>query len=46
MIAVIAYNDPFVMSAWGKANQIKGNDIVSVCLFEHPKVKATLGFLN
>lgn len=29
VIAVIAYNDPFVMSAWGKANGIKGDDIVS-----------------
>ena len=29
IVAVIAYNDPFVMSAWGKANHIKGDDIVS-----------------
>ena len=29
VVAVIAFNDPFVMSAWGKANNIKGDDIVS-----------------
>jgi len=28
IIAVIAYNDAFVMSAWGKANGIKGDDIL------------------
>ncbi|KAK2742971.1 Peroxiredoxin Asp f3 [Onygenales sp. PD_40] len=28
VVAVIAYNDPFVMSAWGKANNIKGDDIL------------------
>lgn len=28
IIAVIGYNDPFVMSAWGKANGIKGDDIL------------------
>ena len=27
-VAVIAFNDAWVMSAWGKANGIKGNDIV------------------
>lgn len=27
-VAVIASNDPFVMSAWGKANQVKGDDVV------------------
>ena len=27
-IAVIAYNDAFVMSAWGKANNVRGDDIV------------------
>ena len=27
LVAVIAYNDPFVMSAWGKAYKVKG-DIV------------------
>ena len=30
-VAVIASNDPFVMSAWGKANHVRGNDIV--CAF-------------
>jgi len=29
VIAVIAFNDAWVMSAWGKANGIKGDDIVS-----------------
>jgi peroxiredoxin len=33
IIAVIAYNDAFVMSAWGKANGIKGDDIV--CFRSH-----------
>jgi len=28
IVAVIAYNDAFVMSAWGKANGIKGDDIL------------------
>jgi alkyl hydroperoxide reductase 1 len=28
VIACLAYNDAFVMSAWGKANNIKGDDIV------------------
>lgn len=28
VIAVIAYNDPHVMAAWGKANNIKGDDIL------------------
>ncbi|KAM4055023.1 redoxin domain-containing protein [Hirsutella rhossiliensis] len=27
-VAVIAYNDAYVMSAWGKANQIKNDDIL------------------
>lgn len=28
-IVVIAYNDPFVMSAWGKSNEVKDEFIVS-----------------
>jgi alkyl hydroperoxide reductase 1 len=28
VIAVIAYNDAHVMAAWGKANNIKGKDIL------------------
>lgn len=28
IVAVIAYNDAFVLSAWGKANNVKGDDIV------------------
>ncbi|KAL3472330.1 Redoxin [Aspergillus californicus] len=27
-VAVLAYNDAFVMSAWGKANGVKGDDIL------------------
>jgi peroxiredoxin len=30
VVAVIAFNDSWVMSAWGKANGIKGDDIVGV----------------
>lgn len=29
LVAVLAYNDAFVMSAWSKANGIKNDDIVS-----------------
>nr|XP_036587234.1 peroxisomal matrix protein [Colletotrichum truncatum]KAF6797965.1 peroxisomal matrix protein [Colletotrichum truncatum] len=28
VVACIAYNDPFVMSAWSKANNIKNDDIL------------------
>jgi hypothetical protein len=28
VVAVVAFNDPYVMSAWGKANGVKGDDIV------------------
>jgi alkyl hydroperoxide reductase 1 len=28
VVAVIAFNDAFVMSAWGKANGIKNDDIL------------------
>ncbi|KAL1849275.1 peroxiredoxin type-2 [Paecilomyces lecythidis] len=31
IIACIASNDPYVMSAWGKANHIKNNDIYLLC---------------
>ncbi|CRG86218.1 Putative peroxiredoxin pmp20 [Talaromyces islandicus] len=27
-VAVLAYNDAYVMSAWGKANGVKGDDIL------------------
>jgi alkyl hydroperoxide reductase 1 len=37
IIAVIAYNDAFVMSAWGKANGIKGDDIV--CFRPHTSTR-------
>jgi alkyl hydroperoxide reductase 1 len=29
IVIVIAFNDPFVMAAWGKANGIKDDSIVS-----------------
>jgi alkyl hydroperoxide reductase 1 len=32
VIAVIAFNDAWVMSAWGKANGIKDDSIVSVAI--------------
>lgn len=32
IVAVVAFNDPFVMSAWGKANSVRGDDIVSIPL--------------
>ncbi|RJE27434.1 peroxisomal membrane protein [Aspergillus sclerotialis] len=28
IVAVVAFNDPFVMSAFGKANHVRGNDIL------------------
>ncbi|KAJ5166089.1 Allergen [Penicillium canariense] len=28
IVAVVAFNDPFVMSAWGKANQVRGDEIL------------------
>ncbi|KAL1974188.1 hypothetical protein VTN31DRAFT_5748 [Thermomyces dupontii] len=28
VVAVLAYNDAYVMSAWGKANGVKGDDIL------------------
>jgi alkyl hydroperoxide reductase 1 len=28
IVAVVAFNDAWVMSAWGKANGVKGDDIV------------------
>ena len=28
VVAVLAYNDAYVMSAWGKANGVTGDDIV------------------
>lgn len=34
IVAVVASNDPFVMSAWGKANQVTGDDIVYLPLPE------------
>lgn len=29
-VAIIAFNDAYVMSAWGKVNMVTGDDIVSV----------------
>ncbi len=33
VVAVIAFNDAWVMSAWGKANGIKGDEIVCRSFF-------------
>jgi alkyl hydroperoxide reductase 1 len=30
VVAFIAFNDSWVMNAWGKVNKVKGDDIVSV----------------
>lgn len=38
IIAVLAFNDPYVMSAWGKANGIKGDDIVSSLAIDARKI--------
>lgn len=32
VVAVLAYNDAYVMSAWGKANGVTGDDIVCFTL--------------
>lgn len=40
VVAVLAYNDAFVMSAWSKANGIKNDDIVS---FFHSEDCPSLG---
>lgn len=32
VVAVLAFNDPFVMSAWGKANKITDDSIVCIAL--------------
>ena len=31
VVAVLASNDPFVMSAWSKANGVKNDEVVSAC---------------
>lgn len=48
VVAVIAYNDPFVMSAWGKANSIKGDDIVGgpTIAYRDQRVTDLLAFLD
>ncbi|KAJ5137222.1 Peroxiredoxin Asp f3 [Penicillium atrosanguineum] len=28
IVAVVAFNDPFVMNAWSKANRVQGNEIL------------------
>ncbi len=37
IVAVLAYNDAFVMSAWSKANGIKNDEIVRVPKISAPK---------
>ncbi|KAI9870940.1 MAG: Peroxiredoxin Asp f3 [Pleopsidium flavum] len=39
IVAVLAYNDAWVMSAWGKANGIKGDDIL---FLSDPDIKFSL----
>lgn len=41
LIIFIAYNDPFVMSAWGKANGIVDDKIVSIYLLRIETIRAT-----
>lgn len=36
LVIVIAMNDAWVMSAWGKANAIKNDDIVGAYVFDMP----------
>lgn len=36
IVAVVAFNDPYVMSAWGKANNVR-DEIVSNPLFHSEK---------
>ncbi|KAL8828319.1 MAG: hypothetical protein Q9191_002659 [Dirinaria sp. TL-2023a] len=31
LVIVIAYNDAWVMSAWGKANNVRGDDLLFMC---------------
>ena len=38
VVAVIAYNDAFVMNAWSKANGIKNDDIVRQFLPPSPSL--------
>jgi alkyl hydroperoxide reductase 1 len=42
VIAVIAFNDAWVMSAWGKANGIKGDDIVRSAIAPPPTLLSPL----
>lgn len=35
VVAVVAFNDAWVMSAWGKANGVKGDDIVGNSTRQH-----------
>ncbi|KAF4628374.1 hypothetical protein G7Y89_g9773 [Cudoniella acicularis] len=45
IVAVIAFNDAWVMSAWGKANGIKGDDILFLSDVE-TKFSQSLGWTN
>lgn len=44
-MAVLASNDPFVMSAWGKANQVRGDDILFLTDPE-ARFSSSLGWAN
>ncbi|PLN80630.1 putative allergen [Aspergillus taichungensis] len=45
IVAVLASNDPFVMSAWGKANQVRGDDILFLTDPE-ARFSSSLGWAN
>ncbi|EAW14968.1 peroxiredoxin family protein [Aspergillus clavatus NRRL 1] len=45
VVAVVASNDPYVMSAWGKANQVKGEDILFLSDPE-AKFSSSIGWAN
>ncbi|KAL9122350.1 MAG: hypothetical protein Q9187_001103 [Circinaria calcarea] len=46
IVAVLAYNDPFVMSAWSKANSVKNDDIVRAPTSCHISKADMLAFLD
>ena len=46
VVAVLAYNDPFVMSAWSKANGVKNDDIVKITKLSYIRQADWLAFLD
>lgn len=45
VVAVVAFNDAFVMSAWGKANKVTNDSIVSF-FFPHRKKNILAHFMS